>query len=90
LVLYKYALKNALIPVVTTIGLNFGYLLSGSLLVETVFNWPGIGLYVARAATDQDFQPIIGGVLLTGTLYILLNLVTDLAYGVLDPRVRYT
>lgn len=88
LVLYKYALKNALIPVVSTIGLNFGYLLSGSILVETVFNWAGIGLYTTTAATSQDFQPILAGVLVAGAAYVLINLLTDLSYGLIDPRVR--
>jgi peptide/nickel transport system permease protein len=88
LVLYKYALKNALIPVITTIGLNFGYLLSGSLLVETVFNWAGLGLYTTTAAVSQDFQPILAGVLVAGAAYVILNLLTDLSYGLIDPRIR--
>lgn len=86
---YKYALKNALIPVVSQLGLNLGYLLSGNLLVETVFNWPGIGLYIVHGAVDQDFQPILGGVIVTGLIYIIVNLLTDIAYGVLDPRIKY-
>jgi len=88
LVFYKYALKNAMIPVVSTIGLNFGFLLSGSLLVETVFNWAGIGLYTTTAAVSQDFQPILAGVLVAGAAYVILNLITDVSYGVLDPRIR--
>jgi peptide/nickel transport system permease protein len=88
LILYKYALKNAMIPVISTIGLNFGYLLSGSLLVETVFNWAGTGLYTTQAAIAQDFQPILGGVLLAGGAYVILNLLTDISYGFLDPRIR--
>jgi peptide/nickel transport system permease protein len=88
LVFYKYALKNAMIPVVSTIGLNFGFLLSGSLLVETVYNWAGIGLYTTTAAVSQDFQPILGGVLLSGAAYVIVNLITDVSYGVLDPRIR--
>lgn len=87
---YKYTLKNALIPVVSQLGLNFGYLLTGSLLVETVFNWPGIGLYVSRAAVDQDFQPILGGVIITGLVYLGVNLLTDIVYGILDPRIVHT
>jgi peptide/nickel transport system permease protein len=88
LVLYKYAFKNTMIPVISTIGLNFGYLLSGSLLVETVFNWTGIGLYTTTAATSQDFQPILAGVLVAGGAYVIINLLTDLSYGLIDPRIR--
>jgi len=86
---YKYTLKNALIPVVAQLGLNFGYFLSGNLLVETVFNWPGIGLYIVHGAVDQDFQPILGGVMLTGAIYIIVNLLAEIAYGVLDPRIMH-
>lgn len=89
LVHYKYALKNSMIPVISTIGLNFGYLLSGSLLVETVFNWSGVGLYTTTSAVEQDFQPILGGVLISGLAYVVLNLLTDLSYGFLDPRIRH-
>lgn len=86
---YKYALKNAFIPVVSQLGLNLGYLLGGNLLVETVFNWPGIGLYVVHGAVDQDFQPILGGVIVTGLIYIFVNLCTDITYSVLDPRIKH-
>lgn len=89
LVQYKYALKNAFIPVVTHLGLSVGILLSGSLLVETVFNWPGIGLYVVRAGQYTDFQPILAGVMLAGAIFVTVNLVTDIVYRVLDPRIEF-
>jgi peptide/nickel transport system permease protein len=88
LIHYKYTLKNALIPVVAQLGLNFGFFLSGNLLVETVFNWPGIGLYIVRSAVDQDFRPILGGVIVTGVIYVSVNLVAEITYGLLDPRIR--
>lgn len=90
LIHYKYTLKNALIPVVAQLGLNFGYFLAGNLLVETVFNWPGLGLYIVHSAVDQDFAPILGGVIVTGSIYITVNLVTEIIYGVLDPRIRHS
>jgi peptide/nickel transport system permease protein len=89
LVQYKYALKNALIPVITHLGLSVGVLLSGSLLVETVFNWPGIGLYIVRAGQYTDFQPILAGVLLAGVVFVTGNLVTDIVYRILDPRIEF-
>jgi peptide/nickel transport system permease protein len=87
-VLYKHALPNALLPVVTSIGHNFGYVLAGSALVETVFGWPGLGrlLYESMAARDT---PVILGIFLASALVaVLANLVTDLLYGFLDPRIR--
>lgn len=85
---FKYALKNALIPVVSLLALSLGGLLSGSLLVETVFNWPGIGLYIVNAANYNDYQPILGGVILTGLIFVTVNLCADVLYTVLDPRIQ--
>ncbi len=84
-----YALKNAMIPTTTMIGLRYGWMLGGTILVETVFDWPGIGLYAVQSAVFSDFQPIMGVTLLIGLNFMLANLVVDLIYGVLDPRVRY-
>jgi peptide/nickel transport system permease protein len=89
LVYFKYALKSALIPTISQLGLNFGAVLGGSLLVETVFDWPGLGTYITRAALEQDFQPIIGGAIVTGLIFIFVNLLTDLLYAALDPRIQY-
>ncbi len=89
-VIVGHALRNAFIPTLTMIGLSLGWALGGSVLVETVFDWPGIGLYAVNAAVNFDFEPIMGVTLLVGVIFILLNLFVDLLYGVLDPRIRYT
>lgn len=83
-----HALRNALIPVVTVIGLTFASLLSGAVLTETVFAWPGIGRYAVTASTRLDYPAILGVTMLTAVIYITVNLVVDLLYGVLDPRIR--
>ena len=86
-VLYTYALRNALLPVVTTMGMVFSFLLGSNVLVEKVFAWPGIGSYAIESLTASDYAPIQGFVLTMGVLYVLLNLVIDLVYGLIDPRV---
>jgi peptide/nickel transport system permease protein len=83
-----HALRNALIPVVTITGLNFAGVLSGAVLTETVFSWPGIGRYVVNASTRLDYPAILGVTMLTAVIYILVNLAVDLLYGLLDPRIR--
>lgn len=89
-VVLGHALRNAFIPTLTLIGLSFGFALGGSVLVETVFDWPGIGLYAVTAALSADFEPIMGVTLLVGFIFMVLNLIVDLLYGVLDPRIHYT
>jgi peptide/nickel transport system permease protein len=84
----RYALRNAMIPTLAMIGLRYGWMLGGTILVETVFDWPGIGLYAVNAAVSSDFQPIMGVTLLIGLNFMLANLLVDLAYGWLDPRLR--
>jgi peptide/nickel transport system permease protein len=84
----RYALRNAMIPTLTMIGLRYGWMLGGTVLVETVFDWPGIGLYAVNAAVSSDFQPIMGVTLLIGLNFMGANLLVDLAYGWLDPRIR--
>lgn len=88
-VVMKYALKNALIPSVTVIGNAVIWMLAGAVLVETVFDWPGLGLYVYRAVLNVDYQPIASATLIVGLLVAIVNLTVDLLYGVLDPRIRY-
>ena len=88
LVVGFHALRNALIPVVTLIGLTFASLLSGAVLTETVFAWPGIGRYAVTASTRLDYPAILGVTMLTAVIYIVVNLIVDLLYGVLDPRIR--
>ena len=86
-VLYTYAFRNALLPVVTTLGMVFSFLLGSNVLVEKVFAWPGIGSYAIESLTASDYAPIQGFVLTMGVLYVLLNLTIDLVYGLIDPRV---
>jgi peptide/nickel transport system permease protein len=86
-VLYAYAFRNALLPVVTTLGMVFSFLLGSNVLVEKVFAWPGIGSYVIEALVASDYAPVQGFVLTMALLYVLLNLAIDVLYGVIDPRV---
>jgi peptide/nickel transport system permease protein len=87
-VVASHALRNALIPVVTVTGLNFAGVLSGAVLTETVFAWPGIGRYAVTASVRLDYPAILGVTMLTAVIYIAVNLVVDILYGVLDPRIR--
>ena len=87
-VLVKHALKNALIPVVTYIGVDFGGMLSGAILTETVFNWPGIGYEVYRAISMRDWPIVMGGVTLIVVVVMVINLLVDISYAFLDPRIR--
>jgi peptide/nickel transport system permease protein len=88
-VLLRHALKNALIPVVTIVGLQFGALLAGTVVIETVFSRPGVGRMVVNAILVKDFPVVQGAILIIATTYVLANLLVDLAYAWLDPRVRY-
>ena len=88
-VVYKHALKNALSPVITLAGLQFSAVVSGAVLVETVFDWPGVGLYATKAIATQDFMPLMGVTLAIGALFVIVNLFVDLAYGLLNPKARY-
>ena len=83
-----YALRNAMLPTMAMIGLRFGWMLGGTVMVETVFDWPGVGLYAVNGAINNDFAPIIGSTIVLGFLFMVTNLVIDIIYGVLDPRVR--
>jgi ABC-type dipeptide/oligopeptide/nickel transport system permease component len=88
-VTFKHALRNALIPIITVLGLDFGAYLTGSILTETIFSWPGIGRYVVNAISRRDLPAIQGAVLFLSTVFVLVNLITDLAYAKADPRVSY-
>jgi len=88
-VIWKHVLRNALISTVTMIGLRFGWTLGGTILVETVFDWPGLGLYAVTSATHSDFQPIMGTALLIGLCFTIANLLVDLMYGLLNPKITY-
>ena len=83
-------MKNAILPVVTVIGVQMGYLLGGSILVETVFSWPGLGLQLYRAIGSRDLPLVQGGVMLVSAVFVFLNLAVDVLYALLDPRVRYS
>ncbi len=86
-VLVKYGLRNALLPVVTTLGMVFSFMLGSSVIVEKVFGWPGVGSYAIDALTASDYAPVQGFVLAMGILFVLLNLLVDVAYVLIDPRV---
>lgn len=87
-VIGTYAFRNALLPVITTLGMVFSFLLGANVLVERVFAWPGIGSYAVDALLVSDFAPVQGFVLVMAVMYVLLNLLIDILYGVIDPRVR--
>jgi ABC-type dipeptide/oligopeptide/nickel transport system permease component len=87
-VILTYAFRNAMLPVVTTLGMVFSFLLGANVLVEKVFAWPGIGSYAVEALISSDFAPVQGFVLTMAVLYVVLNLIIDVLYGVIDPRVR--
>jgi peptide/nickel transport system permease protein len=87
-VLVRYALRNALLPVVTTLGMVFGFMIGSSVVIEKVFGWPGVGSYAIDALTASDYAPVQGFVLAMGVLFVLLNLLIDVLYVVIDPRVK--
>jgi peptide/nickel transport system permease protein len=87
-VILTYAFRNAMLPVITTLGMVFSFLLGANVLVEKVFAWPGIGSYAVEALISSDFAPVQGFVLAMAILYVVLNLLIDILYGVIDPRVR--
>jgi peptide/nickel transport system permease protein len=89
IVIIRHALKNALLPVVTVIGLQLGGLLGGALLTETIFSWPGMGLWTYRAILARDYPIVQGAVLVSATIYVFVNLFVDISYAYLDPRIRY-
>jgi peptide/nickel transport system permease protein len=87
-VLYKHALRNALLPVVTVLGLQFGNVLAGAILVETVFNWPGLGRLAFESVLRRDYPTILGVLLFSSIVVVVMNQVTDLCYRLIDPRIR--
>ncbi|AKB40328.1 Oligopeptide transport system permease protein OppB [Methanosarcina mazei WWM610] len=89
MVIFRHALKNSLIPVVTVAGLNFGYLLNGSVIVETIFSWPGIGNLIVSSILSKDYPMIQGCVLFIAVIFVLVNFAVDISYAYLNPRIRY-
>jgi peptide/nickel transport system permease protein len=87
-VLYRHALRNALIPIVTLVGLQFGALLAGAIVTETIFSWPGVGRLTITAISNRDYALVQGCILAVGLTYILVNVATDILYAVLNPRIR--
>ncbi|MBE9014281.1 ABC transporter permease [Pseudanabaenaceae cyanobacterium LEGE 13415] len=89
LVIFRHALKNALLPINTTIGLQFGTLLSGAVLTETIFSWAGIGSWIYDGILARDYPVVQGGVVFVAIVFVLINLLVDLSYAIIDPRIRY-
>ena len=88
-IILKHVLRNAMLPVLTVVGLQFGALLAGSIITETIFSWPGLGTLMVKAIQTRDYPVVQGCVLVIALSYVLVNLLTDLLYGVIDPRIRY-
>ena len=88
-VVYKHALKNAIIPVLTIIGLQMGMLLGGAILTETIFAWPGVGRYIYDAIGSRDYPVIQSGILIIAFFFVMINLIVDLLYSLIDPRIKY-
>ncbi|MBX3143823.1 MAG: ABC transporter permease [Trueperaceae bacterium] len=88
-VIYKHAMRNALIPIVTLLGLSLGGMLSGAVIVESVFGWPGVGRFLVTGIQNRDFPVVQGAVLMISIGFVVANLITDIAYGFVDPRIRY-
>ena len=88
-VVLRHALRNAFVPTLTVISLQFGYLLGGAVITETIFSWPGLGRWVFLAVQARDLRAVQGGVILIATIFVLVNLATDIIYGYIDPRIRY-
>ena len=88
-VILIHALRNAMLPVVTVIGLQVGVMLAGAILTETIFSWPGLGRWLIEGLQRRDYPVVQGGVLLVATLIIFVNLVVDLLYGIVNPRIRH-
>ena len=89
-IIWRHALRNALVPLITVVALSFAGLLEGSVLTETVFAWPGLGLYITNSLQNADMNAVLGGTIVVGTVFIGLNLLSDLLYRLLDPRTRDT
>jgi len=87
-IIWRHALRNAMVPLVTVIALSYAGLLEGSVLTETVFAWPGLGLYITNSLQNADMNAVLGGTIIVGSIFIGLNLLADLLYQTLDPRTR--
>lgn len=88
-VLYRHTLRNAVLPVVTVVGLQVGFLLGGTVVIETVFAWPGLGFFTYQAMLQRDYPVIMASLLLYTTSFLIVNLLTDISYAIIDPRIKY-
>jgi peptide/nickel transport system permease protein len=88
-VLSRHALRNALLPIVTVIGLQLGFLLGGAILTETIFSWPGLGRLVVNRILARDYPAVQGSVIAIALTFVMVNLIVDISYAYLDPRIRY-
>jgi peptide/nickel transport system permease protein len=89
IVIFKHALKNAMVPIITVVGLQFGVLLGGAVMTETIFSWPGLGKYLVDAIYARDFPIVQGGILFFAGVFVIVNLIVDLSYALVDPRIQY-
>lgn len=89
LVTYKHALPNAILPTITTLGMQFGKLLAGTVIIETIFAWPGLGRLMITSINARDFYTIQGSVILLAVIFVVVNLIVDILYCYLDPRIKY-
>jgi dipeptide transport system permease protein len=87
-IIWVHALRNALIPVVTVIGLIFGTIITGAILTETIFSWPGIGKWLVKSVTSRDYPVIQGGILIIASMIVVINMAVDLVYAWVNPRMR--
>ena len=87
-VVYRHALRNAMLPVITILGVQFASLLGGAIIIESVFSWPGVGGLMIDGISNRDYAVVQGGLLLLVMLFIIINLLVDLTYAVIDPRIR--
>ena len=86
--MYRHALRNAMIPILTVVGLQFGALLAGAIVTETIFSWPGVGRLTISAISNRDYYVVQGCILVIGLTYVLVNLLTDMLYSAFNPRIR--
>jgi peptide/nickel transport system permease protein len=89
-IVYRHGLRNAAIPIITQLGLSMGGLMAGTVIVETIFAWPGLGMYMIEGVTRRDLPVVEGTIIAVGSIYVFINLAIDLIYGLIDPRIRYT
>jgi len=88
-VLWAHAMRNAQLPIITVVGLQSGFLLGGAILTETIFSWPGLGRLVVNRILSRDYPAVQGSVVVIALVFVLINLVVDISYAYLDPRIRY-